>query len=72
MITFICWRNPKRFNKRTYVIRFESLSTAAKYIADHSSENRIAAIRCTNKELNLIWAKAYTLMSRKLDCQSLQ
>lgn len=71
MITFVCWRNPKRFKKRTYVVRFGSLSTAAKYLVDHSDENRIAAIRCTNKEMDIIKTKAYSLLLRKLNSQSL-
>lgn len=58
MITFVCWRNPKRLKKRTYVVRFDSLSRAAKYLADHSHEDRIAAVRCTNKEMNIIRIKA--------------
>ena len=71
MITFVCWRNPKRFKKGTYVVRFGSLSTAAKYLVDHSHENRIAAIRCTNKEMDIIRTKAYGLLLRKLNSQSL-
>lgn len=71
MITFVCWRNPKRFKKRTYVVRFDSLSRAAKYLADHSHEGRIAAVRCTNKEMDIIRIKAYRLLLRNLNSQSL-